>query len=129
MAPRPPFKSEQTDKIFIIEDLRVEVAELATQLVIVIGGNVVHFMVCQGNLNQLDKDEQIRLLQRKQKDLKRHLEKITINLKPESLPQLQDLQPQLPVTDQKPESLPLQTLPSRSDDTISRIPPQARQQL
>ena len=63
MAPCPTFKSEQTDEIFIMEDLREKVAELGTQLVTAIGGNVVHFMVCQGNLNQLDKDGQIRLFQ------------------------------------------------------------------
>ena len=52
MAPHPPFKSKQTDKIFIIEDLRVDMAELATQLVNAICGNIDHFMVHQGNLNK-----------------------------------------------------------------------------
>ena len=65
-APLPQFKSEQTDKIFIIEDFRVEVAELATQLVTAIGGNANHFLVYQGNLNKPDDGGQIRLLQLKQ---------------------------------------------------------------
>ena len=48
---------------------------MATQLVTAIGGNVDHFIANQGNLNKLDKDEQIELLELKQEDLKKCLEK------------------------------------------------------
>ena len=51
-------------------------AELPTQLVTAIGGNIVHFIMCQENLNQIDKDGQIILLQPKWDALKRHLEKL-----------------------------------------------------
>ena len=99
-------KSEHTDKIFIIEDLREEVAELATQLVTAIGGNVDHFIVYYGNLNKLYYVGQIGLLQQKQDALKRRHKKITTDQEPELLPHLQELLPHSPGTDQKPESLP-----------------------
>ena len=60
---------------------------MATQLVTAIGGNVDHFIANQGNLNKLDKDEQIELLELKQEALTKCLDR--------SKPRWQELLPQM----------------------------------
>ena len=85
---RPLLPHSNLDKkFFIIEDLRDKVAELATPFATAIGGNVDHFIANQGNLNKLDKDEQIELLELKQEALTKCLDR--------SKPRWQELLPQM----------------------------------
>ena len=93
MVPPPHSNSQPGEKLLMIEDVKDEVAERATELATAIGGNVAHFMMNQGTLNKLDDDEQIKLLTWKLDALKRCLGKYTTDQTPESRSQMQELLP------------------------------------